>query len=354
MTNAEEPNRQTESCERESENASVWPHPIITRRKFFLAALASTFLTQTKMGYALGKQGIPLRTLGRTGEKVSMIGLGGYHAAIPSESETISIIRTAIDEGITFMDNCWDYHGGASESRMGKALRGGYRDKVFLMTKIDGRTRKAAARQIDECLKRLQTDRIDLMQIHEVIRDRDPEACFGKGGAMEALFEAKKAGKIRYIGFTGHKSPAIHLKMLEVAFQHDFTFDAVQLPLSVLDAHYDSFEQKVLPVLNKHKIAALAMKTIGCGAIPRSGTVSGPDCLRYALSLPVSVVITGCDSMEILKQAVNVARTFVPLSADERKALLDKTSWVAKSGVFELYKSTQFYDGTTHHPEWLG
>lgn len=328
-------------------------HPIITRRKFFLAAIASSLLAHYR-GAAAVEAAIPQRILGATGEKVSMIGLGGYHAANPSESETITIIRTAIDEGITFMDNCWDYHGGASESRMGKALRGGYRERVFLMSKIDGRTRRAAAAQIDESLKRLQTDRIDLMQIHEVIRDTDPQACFAKGGAMEAMLEAKRAGKIRYIGFTGHKSPAMHLKMLEVAFQHDFTFDAVQMPLNVMDAHYDSFEHQVLPVLNKHKIAVLGMKPIGCGAIPRSGTVSGPDCLRYALSLPVSVVITGCDSMETFKQALNAARNFKPLSSDERKALLDRTALVAKTGVFELYKSSQFYDGTTHHPEWLG
>jgi predicted aldo/keto reductase-like oxidoreductase len=354
MSKKQKPNYQVGADEPYDENEGTLERAIISRRGFFLAALASSLLAQTKMAFASESQAIPKRVLGNTGEKVSMIGLGGYHAANPSERETVSIIRTAIDEGITFMDNCWDYHGGASESRMGKALRDGYRDKVFLMSKIDGRTAKAAAAQIDESLRRLETDRIDLMQIHEVIRDTDPKACFAKGGAMEALVAAKRAGKIRYIGFTGHKSPAMHLNMLTVATNNDFTFDAVQMPLNVMDAHYDSFERQVLPVLNKANIGVLGMKPIGCGAIPRSGTVSGPDCLRYALNLPVSVVITGCDSMEILKQALNVARTFKPLTAAERQALLDKTAWAAKTGIFELYKTSQFYDGTTHHPEWLG
>lgn len=327
----------------------------ISRRKFVLAAAVSSLLTGNEFANAANLPGeMPYRLLGKTGEKISIIGLGGYHIGNPDEREGIHLIRTAIDNGINFMDNCWDYHGGESEIRMGKALDNGYRDKAFLMTKIDGRNRKTATEQIDQSLRRLQTDRIDLMQIHEVIRDSDPAACFAPGGAMEALLAAKKAGKIRYIGFTGHKSPAIHLKMLEVAFDHDFHFDAVQMPLNVMDAHYDSFEQKVLPVLTKYKIAALAMKPMAFGAIPRSGIISGADCLRYALSLPVSVVITGCESMDILQQALTVAHNFKPLTKNERQALLDKTVKLAENGALERYKSSTQFDGTTQHPQWLG
>ncbi len=196
------------------------------------------------------REGIPYRKLGRTGENVSMVGLGGFHIGKQKDPvESIGIIRAAIDGGINFMDNSWDYNGGASESRMGEALRDGYRDKVFLMTKIDGQTGESFNRQLEESLKRLRTDRVDLLQFHEIIRMKDPERIFAPGGAMEAMLAAKKAGKVRYIGFTGHKSPEIHLKMLETAEAHRFTFDTVQLPLNVMDAHYASFAQKVLPLL---------------------------------------------------------------------------------------------------------
>src|SRR3977135_3213024 len=241
------------------------------------------------------KNGMPYRTLGRTGEKVSLIGLGGYHLGSQSDpEESIRIIRTGIDEGINFLDNCWDYNGGESEIRMGKALRDGYRQKAFLMTKIDGRNKTAAATQLNESLRRLQTDRIDLLQFHEVIRDSDPERIFAEGGGMEAAVEARKAGKIRFIGFTGHKSPDIHLKMLATAAKHSFTFDAVQMPLNVMDAHFNSFEKKVLPALTKVRIGALGMKQMGDKLILRSKTATPVDCLHYAMSLPTSVVITGC------------------------------------------------------------
>src|SRR5438128_9967892 len=203
------------------------------------------------------------RALGRTGEKVSAIGLGGFHIGVPQDEQAgIRIIRSAIDRGIHFMDNCWDYHDGGSEIRMGKALRDGYRDKVFLMTKIDGRTKQLAAKQIEESLQRLQTDRIDLMQHHEVIRMEDPDRIFAEGGAMEAVLEAKNAGKIRYIGFTGHKDPLVHLRMLEVAAKHRFRFDAVQMPLNLMDTHFRSFEKQVLTVLVKEKIGVLGMKSM--------------------------------------------------------------------------------------------
>jgi len=207
--------------------------------------------------------------LGHSGKKVSLVGLGGHHIGRGSnEQQSISIIRTALDSGINFLDNCWDYNGGVSEERMGKALRDGYRQKAFLMTKIDGQTKQAAAEQLDESLRRLETDHLDLLQFHEVIRDSDPARIFGERGSMEALLSARKQGKIRYIGFSGHKSPDIHLKMLQTAFAHQFTFDAVQMSLNVMDAHYDSFEKKVLPVLVKHHIGVLGMKPMGDSVIP--------------------------------------------------------------------------------------
>src|SRR6266852_7511948 len=277
---------------------------------------------------------IPYRTLGTTGERVSAIGLGGWHLGLERVDEPLSvrIIRTAIDRGINFLDNCWDYNDGASESRMGKALRDGYRRQVFLMTKIDGRTTNAAAEQIDESLRRLQTDRIDLLQFHEVIRPSAPDRIIGPNGALEAVLDAKKAGKVRYIGFTGHKSPEIHLKMLDTAFARQFTFDAVQMPLNVMDAHYDSFEKKVLPVLLQHDIGVLGMKPMGDHFILASQTVTPLECLHYAMNLPTSVVITGCDSLPILEQALQAARSFQPLNQAQVAALLAKTATVAQDG----------------------
>jgi uncharacterized protein len=297
---------------------------------------------------------VPQRTLGKTGEKVSIFGIGGFHLGHPSEQEAIQIVRTALDNGVNFLDNCWDYNDGVSEQRMGKALRDGYRNKAFLMTKIDGRTKKAAASQIEESLKRLQTDHIDLLQFHEVIRDNDPERIFAEGGGMEAVLEAKKQGKLRYIGFTGHKSPDIHLKMLNTAFAKNFIFDAVQMPLNVMDAHFDSFEKKVLPVLVQHGIGVLGMKPMGDAVILKSKTVAPVDCLRYAMNLPTSVVITGCDSLKILQQALDAARTFKPLNSEEVASLLSKSAPVADKGKFEEYKTTHNFDGTYHNPQWLG
>jgi len=299
---------------------------------------------------------VPMRRLGRSGEKVSMIGLGGHHIGRPvlSDEESIRLIRTALDSGINFLDNCWDYNDGASEERMGKALRDGYRQKAFLMTKIDGQTKKAATEQLNESLRRLQTDHIDLLQFHEVIRETDPARIFGPGGGMEAALEAKTQGKIRYIGFTGHKSPDIHYKMLETSFAHNFTFDAVQMPLNVMDAHFDSFEKKVLPVLVNHNIGVLGMKPMGDGFILRSKTATATECLHYAMNLPTSVVITGCESTQILQQALDAARSFKSMSKDEVATLLAKTSSASAKGEFELYKTSHHFDGTYHNPEWLG
>lgn len=295
------------------------------------------------------------RTLGRTGERVSAIGLGGYHIGNPGdEQESTRIIRTAIDRGVNFMDNCWDYHGGGSERRMGQALRDGYREKVFLMTKIDGRSKQAAAQQIDECLERLQTDRIDLMQHHEIIRMEDPDRSFAEGGAQEALLAAQKAGKIRYLGFTGHKDPIVHLRMLDVSDEHGFRFDAVQMPLNAMDAHFRSFERQVLPRLVRDGIGVLGMKSIGSGMLLQSKVITAPECLQYALSLPTSVVITGIESMTILEQALEVVKNFKPLSDTQVKALLERTAKAAATGKYELFKTSSRFDGTAHHPEWLG
>ena len=327
------------------------------RRDFLKRSAAASVAASLNSKFSnASDQPVPRRTLGRTGEKVSIVGIGGYHIGAPSveEKEGIAIIRTALDNGVNFLDNCWDYNDGVSEERMGKALRDGYRQKAFVMTKIDGRTKSAAAQQIDQSLKRLQTDHIDLLQFHEVIRDNDPERIFGAGGGMEAVVAAKKAGKVRYIGFTGHKSPDIHNKMLETALAHNFTLDSVQMPLNVMDAHYNSFEKKTLPILVKHGIGVLGMKPMGNKIILDSKTATPVECLHYAMNLPTSVVITGCDSMQILQQALEAARSFKPLSKDEIATLLAKTSSAASKGEFEQYKTTHNFDGTYHNPQWLG
>jgi aryl-alcohol dehydrogenase-like predicted oxidoreductase len=299
---------------------------------------------------------MPLRLLGRTGEQVSAIGLGGWHLGLPKVSEALALrlVRSSIDRGITFLDNSWDYNDGASETRMGTALRDGYRHKAFLMTKIDGRSKAEATRQLDESLRRLQTDVIDLVQHHEVIRFEDACRMFEEDGAQAALIEAKQAGKIRYIGFTGHKDPRIHLHTLDVAAEHGFAFDAVQLPLNVMDAHYRSFERLALPRLVAEHVGVLAMKSMGNGLILRSGTVSPIECLHYALHLPTSVVITGIDSLEILDQAIEAVRTFRPLSNAEVTALLARTRTAAARGAFELFKTTSLFDATATNPHWLG
>jgi predicted aldo/keto reductase-like oxidoreductase len=317
--------------------------------------LSEHLLSSTVASAEETRNGIPYRTLGRTGEKVSLIGLGGYHIGVQKTvQESIRIVRTAIDSGVNFMDNCWDYNDGQSEIRMGKALRNGYRKKVFLMTKIDGRTKEAAATQIDESLHRLQTDHVDLMQFHEVIRMNDPERIFAPSGGMLAMLAARKAGKVRYIGFTGHKDPAIHLKMLHTAFAHGFTFDTVQMPLNVRDPHYHSFAGKVVPVLVEHKIGVLGMKPLANGLIPSAGVVTAIECLHYAMSPPTSVVINGCDSVDRLHQALEAARTFRPLTKAQVAELLARTAPSDVDGKGEPYKTTHDFDGTYHDPEWLG
>jgi aryl-alcohol dehydrogenase-like predicted oxidoreductase len=295
------------------------------------------------------------RELGRTGERVSAIGMGGYHIGKqPNPDESIRLLRTAIDRGITFMDNCWDYNGGISEVRMGQALRDGYRQKVFLMTKIDGRDRNTAARQIEQSLGRLQTDVIDLLQFHEVIRLDDPDVIFAPGGAVEAVQEAKHAGKIRYVGFTGHKDPSVHLRMFETADNVGFHFDTVQMPINVMDAHFRSFLNGVAPVAQERGTAVLAMKTFGDPYILQSKTVTPMEALHFGLNSPASVVITGIDSPAILEQAFEAVKTFSPLDRQQVAAILAKTKEAAMTGKFELFKTSSHYDGTIKNPSWLG
>jgi aryl-alcohol dehydrogenase-like predicted oxidoreductase len=297
---------------------------------------------------------VPTRRLGRTGVQVSALGLGGFHIGQKlSERESINLIRRAIDNGITFLDNCWDYNDGDSEIRMGKALAEGYRQRAFLMTKIDGRTRKAAAEQLDQSLRRLSTDQIDLVQIHEVIRDTDPARCFGPDGTMEALTEARAAGKLRFIGFTGHKDPKFHLQMLETARQHNFIFDTVQMPLNLMDAHFRSFGSEVLPVLLANDIGVIGMKSMGSGDILKSGVVTAEECLRYALSLPASTVVCGMDSVEVFEENLKVARSFKALSKDAVDALVARTAAAGKQGEYEQFKTSQKFDGTERNPHWL-
>ncbi len=331
------------------------------RRDFVKAATVAAGVAASEgLLHASGKtpetEGMLYRTLGRTGERVSAIGLGGYHIGHSSitEQDSVQLIRKSIDSGITFMDNCWDYNDGVSEIRMGKALTGGYREKVFLMTKIDGRTKVAAAQQINESLKRLQTDHVDLMQFHEVIRLEDPDRIFAEGGAMEAMLDAKRAGKVRLIGFTGHKDPYVHLRMLDQARERNFHFDAVQMPLNVMDAHFRSFAREVLPVLTREGIAPLGMKCFGDSLILDSKTVKPIECLHYCLNLPIAVQITGIDKAEILDQALEAVRTFKPMSSTEVASLLERTKPAAGAGKFELYKTSSQFDGTAHKPQMLG
>jgi predicted aldo/keto reductase-like oxidoreductase len=318
----------------------------IHRRDFIKTAAAAAFVASLgqKLSFAAAPGAMPYRVLGHSGEKVSLLGIGGAHigeAYVP-EATGIQIIRAGLDAGVNFLDNCWDYNGGRSELRMGMALRDGYRAKAFLMTKTDGRDAKTAAQQIDQSLQRLQTDHLDLIQMHDIHDMAEPDRVFGPGGAVEALVAARQAGKVRYIGFTGHKNPDVHLHMLEVADQHGFLFDTVQMPLNVMDAHYVSFGQKVLPVLTKKNIGVLGMKPIGARDILKSNTVTAMECLNFAMNLPVSVCITGCDSMDILNQGLTAARNFQPMTQAQVAAILARTEAAAANGQFEHYKFAQY------------
>ena len=301
--------------------------------------------------------GMIYRNLGTTGEKVSAIGLGGFHLAKNPNStqpEMVKLVRSAIDQGVDFMDNCWDYNDGISEVRMGQALKDGYRQKVFLMTKLDARTEKDYNKQLEQSLGRLNTDMIDLVQFHEILRYEDPDRIFAEDGAIHAAMKAREAGKIRYIGFTGHKNPAIHLQMFEIAQQHGFKFDTVQMPINVMDAHFRSFLHTVVPVAQKAGTGILGMKTFGDGYILRSKTVEPMDALHFGLSQPVSVIITGIENFENLTQALEAVRTFKPLTKERTDAILAQTREAALTGKYEPFKTTPLFDGTANNPKWLG
>ena len=332
--------------------------PQIDRRRFLQAGLAATGtvigapILQSSMAAAAAPAAatntssdqIPRRILGKTGEQVSIIGLGGYHlGTMQSLDDAVRLVQEAVDAGVTFFDNAWEYNDHRSEEWMGRALQG-RRDKVFLMTKVctHGRDKNVAMQQLEESLKRLRTDHLDLWQIHEVIYENDPDLHFAKGGVIEALDEAKKQGKVRFVGFTGHKNPSIHLKMLA----HNYPFDTVQMPLNCFDGTYRSFEQQVLPELERRGIAALGMKSLGGDGQPILHGVVGPEeALRYAMSLPVATTISGMDSLSVLHQNLAIARDFKPMTAQEMQRLRDRCKSFAADGHLELYKSTKRYDG---------
>ena len=301
---------------------------------------ASVPRTSSRTRLRLSPEEIPRRPFGRTGETVTAIGLGGYHIGLAgSERESVSLVRAAIDEGITFMDNAWEYHDGKSEIRMGKALANGYRERVFLMSKVctHGRDAKVAMRQLEDSLRRLKTDYLDLWQVHEVAYAGDPERHFMKGGVIEALDRARQKGLVRFVGFTGHKDPALHLQMLS----HDYPFDSCQLPLNCFDATFRSFEQQVLPELARQGIAAIGMKSLGGeGDAVKKRLVKAPEALRYAMSLPVAVTVTGIESMKVLRQNLAVARGFRPLGPSEMEKIRARYAPHAVDGRFELYKTT--------------
>jgi aryl-alcohol dehydrogenase-like predicted oxidoreductase len=283
--------------------------------------------------------------------------MGGYHLGKKevTKGNAIKLVRTGVDRGINFLDNSWDYNNGESEERMGQAIKdGNLRSHVFLMTKSDGRTSDEFNKQLDESLKRLQTDHVDLIQFHEIIRFEDPDRIFAEGGAAEAALAAKKAGKVRYIGFTGHKDPHIHLYMLKVADQHKFQFDTVQMPVNVMDYHFRSFTKEVLPELTRRNIGVLGMKSIGDSVILKSGAVTALECLQFSLSRPVSVQITGIDKPKLLDQAIKAAQTYDKVSPEQMTAILDRTKPKALEGRWELFKTSAIFDSTAQHPEWLG
>src|SRR5438477_778110 len=340
----------------QNERSQVTPE--IERRCFIQAGLASagTVLATSVLPSQIvsaavppqmtnsGANQIPRRPLAKTGEQVSIIGVGGYHlGTVQSSDLAVRLVHEAVDAGVTFFDNAWEYNDHRSEEWMGLGLEG-RRDKVFLMSKVctHGRDKKVAMQQLAESLKRLGTDHLDLWQIHEVIYENDPDLHFAKGGVVEALDEAKKQGKVRFVGFTGHKSPAIHLKMLA----HDYPFDTVQMPLNCFDATYRSFEQLVLPELARRGIAALGMKSLGGDGQPiLHGVVTAEEALRYAMSLPVATTISGIDSLAVLHQNLAIARGFTPMTPEEMDALRRRCASLAADGHLEVFKSTKRYDG---------
>ncbi|HXG32877.1 MAG TPA: aldo/keto reductase [Bryobacteraceae bacterium] len=326
----------------------------VSRREFFkqgvaalsVAALAEQVIAQTSSASATG---LPTRVLGRTGQRVSILCLGGWHiGAVKDENEAIRIMHAAIDEGLTFFDNCWDYHGGRAEEVMGKALAmDGKRKQVFLMTKNCERDYAGSMKNLEDSLRRLRTDYLDLWQFHEIVYDNDPDWVFEKGG-IKAAIEARKQGKVRYIGFTGHKDPLIHLKMLAKPFD----WDTAQMPINVMDAHYRSFQKEVVPECLKKNVGVIGMKGLGGGGtqgrLVAAAGLTPQECYRYCLSLPVASQVVGMISMEQLKQNIAIARDFRPMTSTEREALLARVKEEAGDGRHELFKSTKNFDGPHH------
>jgi predicted aldo/keto reductase-like oxidoreductase len=330
------------------------PASDLTRRTFLQTSAATVAAAALPPGGQAAQEkspgGIPLRTLGRTGERITMIGLGGYHAAIPeNEPVSLRLIQRAIDEGITFLDNAWDYMDGKAEQRMGKAIsEGGRRDMVFLMTKCCGRTAKDARSNLEDSLRRLRTDHLDLWQFHEINYDNDPDWIFGAGGAIEFALKAKEQGKVRYLGFTGHKHPEIHLKMLNKPYD----WASVQMPLNVLDSQFRSFQHRVLPELNRRGIAAIGMKSLGGhGHIVTQAGIPVDDALRYVFSLPIATLVSGIDSELILDQNLKIAREFQSMNKEEMAVVEKRFSKIAGDGRFEAFKTTQHFDGHVHQKQ---
>ena len=329
--------------------------PGSSRREFLqagAAGLATVALTNVQADAAppVNDAGIPLRPLGRTGQTVTLIGLGGYSASVPpEEKDAIRLIQRAIDEGITFLDNAWDYMNGVAEERMGKAIsQGGRRDKVFLMTKCCGRTAGDAQSNLEDSLRRLKTDHLDLWQFHEICYDNDPDWIFGKGGAIEYALKAKEQGKIRYLGFTGHKDPSIHLKMLD----KPYPWATVQMPVNVMDGQFRSFQHKVLPVLNQRGIGPIGMKSLGgTGKLVSEGVVTIEEALRYVFSLPIATLVSGIDSEKVLDQNLKIVREFKPMTAEEKAAVENKVRDLAGDGRYELFKTSKVFDGAVHRKQ---
>jgi uncharacterized protein len=314
-------------------------------RRFFLQSAAAGMTPGITSGMAqnANKQ-IGKRPLGRTGIEVSILGVGGFHlGATKDQEEATRLVQHALDAGINFFDNAWEYHDGESEARLGRALEG-RRKEAVVMTKLctHGRNKRVAMQMLEESLGRLKTDHLDVWQIHEVVYENDPDMIFGPDGAAEALLQAKKDGKVRFVGFTGHKDPAIHLKMLS----HGFPFDTVQMPLNPFDATFRSFQSQVLPEAKKQGIAVLGMKSLGgSGEMVKNGALTPSEALRYAMSLPVACTISGMDSMEVLEQNLKIALNFEPMSEAECQALAARCADYAADGRLELFKSTTMYDG---------
>ena len=318
-------------------------HP--TRRDFMrgtLATLAATGLAPVAFAQESNTAGIPTRPLGKTGVNVAILGLGGHHIGqIQDDQESIDFIRLAVDQGVTFMDNAWEYHNGRSEDLMGRALQNGYRNKVFLMTKHHGRDKQTAMRHLEDSLRRLKTDAIDLWQFHEVVYDADPDMIFAAGGGIEAAEQAKQEGKVRFIGFTGHKDPAIFQRMLS----HDYAWDAAQMPINVLDAHFKSFRNTIVPILQERGIGVIAMKTTASGNILQADAATPDECLNYTWSQPVATIVSGLKTRDHLEANIALAKSFAPMADDVQAALLARTKEVAMTGQYEPFKTTRAFDG---------